>query len=124
MPDDAKQIAAIRLPPPEFCGFSAEFEDNNLVVHIRKAFDKENKGRGWARTVIEAYTMPLDSLIIDFGRNEIISSTVYAGLVEIYQGFNERCERGVHLRNCSDAIARALKMLHIDSFFTITLQGS
>ncbi|NRA40156.1 MAG: hypothetical protein HRU15_18570, partial [Planctomycetes bacterium] len=78
--------------------------------------------RGWAQNIVKAFTVPFESVIIDFGRNEIISSTVYAGLIEIYQGFHTRCNDGIHLHNCSEPIARALKMLHIDSFFIISLQ--
>lgn len=122
MTNDTKQIAATKLPDPSRCGYSVTFEENNMIIQIRKTFDAENKGRGWARTIVNAFTVPLESVIIDFGRNEIISSTVYAGLIEIYQGFNNRCESGIHLRNCSEPITRALKMLHIDTFFTIASQ--
>lgn len=120
--NDAKNSEQIRkdlLPRPEECGFEVSFEENNLVVKIRKRFDAENSGRSWAKPIIQAYPVPFTTLIIDFGTNQIISSSVYAGLIELYQSFHSRCEQGVHLRNCSEAIVRALKMLHIDSFFTV-----
>ena len=123
MTDDTKTIRKDLLPAPEKCGFEVEFEDNNMIVKVRKRFDSENSGRSWAKPIIEAYPVPFTTLIIDFGTNQIISSSVYAGLIELYQSFNPRCEQGVHLRNCSDAIVRALKMLHIDSFFTVHEQA-
>ena len=122
MTEDTKHFKKDKLPPPEACGYWANFEGNSLVINIRKTFDHENKGRSWAKPIIECFPAPFASLIVDFGTNKIISSSVYAGLVELYQAFHQRCEDGFHLRNCSPAIERAIKMLHLDSFFTITLQ--
>ena len=113
----------VHLPPPEMCGYEVSKRGNVLTVLVRKKFDAENKGRGWAKPIIAAHPEELGSLVIDFGTNSIISSSVYAGLIELYQAFGSRCKDGVQLVNCSEAIVRALKMLHIDTFFQISEQS-
>ena len=122
MSNHAKQIDTNHLPDPKQCGFEIAFEDNHLVIHIRKTFDKENRGKDWAKIIVETFTVPYERIIIDFGRNSIVSTHIYPGLIELYQGFHDRSEEDLHIRNCSEPILHALQMFDLTQFFIISMQ--
>jgi hypothetical protein len=109
------------LPPPELCGYQCQLDDDCLCILIRSRFDHENKGQPWAGEIITYYQQPLKRLEVDFIHCSIVSSTVFAGLIQLHQGFRDRCSDGIHLMNVGPQVQRSLQMLRIDSMFTIHL---
>ncbi|MFW5846191.1 MAG: hypothetical protein ACOCXJ_08185 [Planctomycetota bacterium] len=112
------------IPAPAFCGYHADLDGLVLRIRIRSTFDRENRGRPWANDIVNAFTMPLERLEVDFEHATIVSSTVFAGLVQLYQGFQGRVNDGVHLTHVGTQVLRSLKMLKLDPLFTIRLRGS
>jgi anti-anti-sigma regulatory factor len=118
------RIEIKRVSPPESCGFHLEMTDDLVVrLTIRGTFDRENKGKPWASEVIEVYNEPILRLEVDFRHTIIVSSTVFAGLVQLYHGFHEKSAEGIYLTNVGTQVLRSLKMLKLDSLFTIRLRG-
>ncbi len=124
---DERESGAIskhQQPAPESCGFHVTItEDLVLQITLRSSFDSENKGRPWAGDIINAYNMPLLRIEVDFSHSKIVSSTVFAGLVQLYQGFQGKTTEGVHLLNVGTQVMRSLNMLKLDKIFTVKLRG-
>ncbi|MFW5830187.1 MAG: STAS domain-containing protein [Planctomycetota bacterium] len=117
--DDNNHNLALDLPTPEACGYACTRMEGVLRIRIRGRFDHENKGQPWAGEIINAIDGKLERVEVDFTHCQIVSSTVFAGLIQLHQGFRDKATEGVHLVNVGNQVRRSLQMLRIDSMFTI-----
>lgn len=91
------------------------------VVTVYREFDEGLKREEWSQSVINHFgDIPdLDAIEVDLGKCPIISSTVIAGLVHLYDHYGEKYPKGVVLRHCTSHVQRILQMMKLLPMFTL-----
>lgn len=91
-----------------------------LTVIIRKEFDFGNLHQDWAHMLTVNYPETYNELQIDLTACGLVSSTFFAGLVQLHHVFTTTRETKVlTLIKPDPRMVRNLKMLRLDKLFTI-----
>ncbi len=93
--------------------------DNKLVITIRKEFDLGNLHQDWAHSIAVQHPGPFALVTIDLSRLGIVSSTFFAGLMQLNQHYNPDGAHRLVLDKPDNRVLRTLTMMRIDQLFTI-----
>ena len=90
-----------------------------LTIAINKEFDSGNLHQDWAQSIATLHPGPFTSIRIDLSRCGSVSSTFFAGLVELYLVLNPGGTQRVVLLNPDPRLVKNLKVLALDTFFEV-----
>jgi anti-anti-sigma regulatory factor len=91
----------------------------NLVVTIRKEFDFGQLHQDWAQSITVQSPGPYPQVRIDLSRCGMVSSTFFAGLIQLHQVYNAKGTTPLVLVKPDLRLVRNLAMLRFDKLFTI-----
>ena len=102
-----------------FRGMTLDINNKAACVTIERTFDEGEKRDEWSQQIINLLTANTDLqlLTVNLGKCPIISSTVIAGLVHLYDYSNTTLGKPVTLIHCTKHVINILKMMHLDQFF-------
>lgn len=106
------------LPNPDDCGYSLAETGSVLTVTMHKRFDSLHRVDRWAQRLVNAAPPPYDEVRIDLAGFTLISSTIIAGLVYLYDHYANQGPGRIVLVNAGERVHHCLQMTRLDSFFT------
>ncbi|TVR41619.1 MAG: hypothetical protein EA402_12845, partial [Planctomycetota bacterium] len=89
------------------------------IITIERTFDEGTKRDEWSQMAIDRIEScaSVDQIVVELGKCPIISSTVIAGLVHLYDYSNKRFGKLVCLRHCTQHVIKILDMMQLKQFF-------
>ena len=103
---------------PSFNGLDIEVIDGTARITIERTFNEDQKRDQWSQFIVTALSAQnVTHLEVDLGKCPIISSTVIAGLVHLYDFTNKSLGRKVTLRHCTQHLKSILDMMKLADFF-------
>jgi anti-anti-sigma regulatory factor len=100
--------------------FKTTVTGDTLTILIRKEFHFSEFHREWAKVMVGLHPGPFRKVIFDLAHCGSVSSTFFAGLVQLHQAYTSAKSEPIELRNPDPRVARNLTMLHLDQLFVIT----
>jgi hypothetical protein len=97
--------------------FEAEVVGTTLKVAIRREFDNGQMTHDWAIRLINAHPGPFHEVRIDLSRCVRVSSTFFAGMVQLHAAYTGKGAKPLVLVNADPATVKNLKVLHLDKLF-------
>jgi anti-anti-sigma regulatory factor len=94
-----------------------------LLITLRKGFDANGNHEGWARSIVRACVGPYTSIQMDLRHLPQVSSTFFAGALQVLEAYACDGLRAVILLNVSDRIARTIDMLNLRDRFVVRQHG-
>jgi anti-anti-sigma regulatory factor len=91
----------------------------NLVISIRKEFDFGQLHQDWAQSITVQSPGPYPQVRIDLSRCGMVSSTFFAGLIQLHQTYNPDGKKPLVLVKPDPRLVRNLVMLRFDKLFVI-----
>ena len=89
-----------------------------LTVTIRKEFDLGILAQDWAQALIVSRPGPFKAVRFDLNLVGLVSSTFFAGLVQVYQHYGQQ-GAAIVLSKPDARVVKNLKILRLDTLFTI-----
>ncbi len=90
-----------------------------LVITIRKEFDFGNLHQDWAHAITIQHPGPFSEVVIDLSRCGIVSSTFFAGLMQLHNRYVPAGTQPLVLVKPDNRVLRTLTMMRLDKLFTI-----
>lgn len=90
-----------------------------LTVVIRKEFDFGNLHQDWAQSIISMHPGPHPQVRFDLSRCGIVSSTFFAGLVQIVQNLGQNGKTPIVLVHPDPRLVKNLTILQLHRLFVI-----
>jgi len=118
-------IDETKLPPPEVRPYGvdevpAEGQPPMLVITVSKRFDQLEHAWNWARDIVAAAPGPYREIRIDIHGCTNVSSMFFAGLLLLRDTYKPIPLR---LINVNDRIYRTLRVMCMDSLFSVHVEG-
>lgn len=99
--------------------FEAEVVGTTLQVAIRREFDSGQMTHDWAFRLLSAHPGPFREVRIDLSRCVRVSSTFFAGMVQLHAAYTSKGAKPLVLIKPDPATVKNLKVLHLDQLFFI-----
>lgn len=90
-----------------------------LTVTIRKEFDLGSLHQDWAHSIVAQFSGPYRQVRIDLSECGLLSSTFFAGVVQLHHAFNPAGKTPLALIHPDPRLVRNLTMLRLDKLFVI-----
>ena len=104
---------------PSFNGLDVQVKGKSGIIIIERNFDEGENRDQWSQFIVSTLTaQSVEMLEVDLGKCPIISSTVIAGLVHLYDFTNKTSGTKVTLRHCTKHVKSILDMMKLSDFFT------
>lgn len=106
-----------------FQGLDLQISGNVATITIERTFDEGGKRDEWSQSILDLCDQSrhnVQQFVVDLGKCPIISSTVIAGLVHLYDHSNRHFDKPVTLRHCTNHVVRIMEMMHLKQFFEFT----
>lgn len=100
--------------------FRTTVAGDTLTIVIRKEFAFSEFHRDWAKLMVGLHPGPFRKVTFDLAHCGSVSSTFFAGLIQLHQSYTSPNAEPIELRNPDPRVARNLAMLHLDKLFVIT----
>jgi len=114
-------MASMDIPHPfdlTLTGTSV-IEGRVLTIVIRKEFDSAGLNQEWAAGILADFPGPLEEVVIDMSQIGLVSSTFYAGLIQLHAHYTTHGAGRLVLRKPDRRAERNLRVMRMDMFFTI-----
>ncbi len=99
--------------------YDVQVDGPRLLITIRKEFDFGNLHQDWAHAVTVQHPGPFSEVIIDLARCGIVSSTFFAGLMQLHNFYKKADGKPLVLAKPDNRVLRTLTMMRLDQLFTI-----
>ena len=99
--------------------FSTAVDGGKLTVTIHREFDFSNLHQDWAHSIVSQHPGPFAAVHLDMSRCGRISSTFYAGLMQLHFAYTAKGAKKLVLEQPDPRLVANLKVLHLEGFFTI-----
>lgn len=110
----------VKNPPIKPHAYDLEHDIGGpLIIHIREEFDAGKLHRDWAPNIIARYPGPHPQVRIELSRCGSVSSTFFAGLIQLHHAYNKGGTTPLVLVKPDPRLVRNLAVLHFESLFTI-----
>src|SRR4051812_27402176 len=90
-----------------------------LTIAIRKEFDSGNLHQDWAQSILTMYPGPFTTVRIELSKCGLVSSTFFAGLVQLHFALNADGTKPLVLVKPDPRLVRNLTMLQLNTLFSI-----
>jgi len=91
----------------------------SLTITIRKEFDFGSLHQDWAQSISAQYPGPFKQVRVDLSLCGLVSSTFFAGVVQLHHAFNPTGKTPLVLARPDPRLVRNLTMLRLDKLFVI-----
>ncbi len=99
--------------------FSSAAKDGQLNIVIEREFDFGSLHQDWAVSILSRHPGPFTKVQMDMTKCGRVSSTFYAGLMQLHFAFNSSGSRPIVLIKPDPRMVANLKILHLDPYFVI-----
>jgi hypothetical protein len=97
--------------------FSSYVRDNVLNIFIEKEFDFGSLHQDWAHFILARHPGPFAGVFLDLSKCGRVSSTFYAGLMQLHFSYNADGARPLILHKPDPRMLTNLKVLHLEKYF-------
>lgn len=104
---------------PELRAYTAQAAEGTLSITIEKEFDFGALSQDWAHSIITQHPGPFKEVRIDMSKCARVSSTFYAGLMQMHGIYTSKGARPLVLVKPDRRMMANLKILHLDQFFFV-----
>ncbi len=94
-------------------------EGDRLLITIRKEFDFGNLHQDWAHAITIQHPGPFQEVAVDLSRTGIVSSTFFAGVMQLHNFYSPQGARPLVLMRPDNRVLRTLTMMRLDKLFTV-----
>jgi anti-anti-sigma regulatory factor len=102
--------------------YDVTIEGRRLTVAIRKEFDFGNLHQDWAHSITVQHPGPFDEVVVDLSRTGIVSSTFFAGVMQLHNFYTPKGAKPLVLVKPDNRVLRTLNMMRLDKLFTIEVR--
>ena len=106
-------------PESDLRPYSSEIVDGALHIVIEREFDFGNLHQDWAVSILSRHPGPFSKVKMDMAKCARVSSTFYAGLMQLHFTYNRQGNNPIVLSKLDPRIVANLKVLHLESYFSI-----
>jgi hypothetical protein len=99
--------------------FSSAAKDGILNIVIEREFDFGNLHQDWAVSILSRHPGPFAKVRMDMTKCGRVSSTFYAGLMQLHFAYNSSGGSPIELVKPDPRMVANLKILHLDPYFVI-----
>jgi hypothetical protein len=99
--------------------FDVRVDKEVLVIDLRSGFDFGGLHAHWAQNFIVLHPGPFREIRFDLSRCVDISSTLFAGLLQLQQHYSAQKTESFVLLNPGTRVLKNLNMLRVDKMFII-----
>jgi hypothetical protein len=99
--------------------FTASSKDGVLTIVIEREFDFGSLHQDWAVSILSQYPGPFRTVRMDMTKCGRVSSTFYAGLMQLHFAYNASGQSPIVLVKPDPRMVANLKILHLQSYFTV-----
>ncbi|MBA2480541.1 MAG: STAS domain-containing protein [Planctomycetes bacterium] len=99
--------------------YDVQIDGQRLVITIRKEFDFGNLHQDWAHAITVQHPGPFTEVVVDLSRCGIVSSTFFAGLMQLHNFYKKADGKPLVLAKPDNRVLRTLTMMRLDQLFTI-----
>jgi hypothetical protein len=103
----------------ELRAFTSRATDGILAITIEREFDFGNLHQDWAQSIITRHPGPFQEVRVDMTKCGRVSSTFYAGLMQLHFAFNTSGTRPLVLIKPDPRMLANLRILHLEQYFHI-----
>ena len=90
-----------------------------LTIVVRKEFDSAGLSPEWAAGLLAEFPGPVAEVVIDMSQIGLVSSTFYAGIIQLHAHYTTHGAGRLVLRKPDRRAERNLRVMRMDQFFTI-----
>ena len=101
--------------------YSSQVTEDVLHIVIEREFDFGNLHQDWAVSILSRHPGPYSKVKMDMAKCARVSSTFYAGLMQLHFTYNKQGNNPIILSKVDSRIVANLKVLHLEPYFTIEL---
>lgn len=94
-------------------------KDVQLTITIRKEFDFGSLHQDWAHAILTLNPGPFQTVRIDMGNCGLVSSTFFAGLMQLHFHYTRIGSRPLHLVKPDPRVVRNLGIMKMQTLFVI-----
>jgi hypothetical protein len=99
--------------------FTAKATDGVLTVVIEREFDFGSLHQDWAVSILTMHPGPFSKVRMDLTKCGRVSSTFYAGLMQLHFAYNASGSSPITLVKPDSRMVTNLKILHLEPYFSI-----
>jgi hypothetical protein len=99
--------------------FTASAKDGVLTIVIEREFDMGSLHQDWAVSILSMHPGPFSKVRMDMTKCGRVSSTFYAGLMQLHFAYNASGQSPITLVKPAASMVANLKILHLQSYFVI-----
>jgi anti-anti-sigma regulatory factor len=96
-----------------------EIQDGRLLLTPGRDFDENAQHVDWAQQIIRSSPGPFSAVIIDLGNRPMISSTFFAGMLQLIDHYQSDTLQRLELHGVSSRIVRTIEMMNMSDAFSI-----
>jgi hypothetical protein len=99
--------------------FTAKATDGVLTIVIEREFDFGSLHQDWAVSILSQHPGPFSQVRMDMSKCGRVSSTFYAGLMQLHFAYNASGQSPVTLVKPDPRMVTNLKILHLEPYFVV-----
>ncbi|MCS6969553.1 MAG: STAS domain-containing protein [Planctomycetota bacterium] len=96
-----------------------QVRNGELHIVVSKDFDAGAAHREWAPQLLADFPGPYTAIIVDCSRCGLLSSTFFAGLMQLYHEYSARGARRFVLHHPDPRVVRNLSILRLHNLFEV-----
>jgi hypothetical protein len=107
------------MSAPDLKPYDVLSKDGQLTVTIRKEFDFGSLHQDWAHAILTLNPGPFEVVRIDMANCGLVSSTFFAGLMQLHFYYTGTGTRPLHLVKPDPRVVRNLGIMKMQTLFVI-----
>ena len=104
---------------PQIKPYETSVKDGSLTITIRKEFDFGALHQSWAHAIITLHPGPYSIVKLDMSQCGLVSSTFFAGLMQLHFHYNPEGKTPVELYHPDPRALRNLQIMRMDGLFGV-----
>lgn len=106
-------------PETDLRPFTSSAKDGVLTIVIEREFDFGSLHQDWAVSILSRHPGPFTKVLMDMTKCGRVSSTFYAGLMQLHFAYNTSGNSPITLIKPDPRMLTNLKILHLEPYFVI-----
>jgi hypothetical protein len=98
--------------------YDVSIHDGVMRITIRKEFDQGHMHQDWAHAIVVQHPGPFRSVQVDCSHSGLLSSTFFAGLIQLFHTFGAQCGPIV-VERPDPRVERSCVVLHLEGMVRI-----
>ena len=107
------------MSAPDLKPYDVLSKDGQLTITIRKEFDFGSLHQDWAHSILTLNPGPFQVVRIDMGNCGLVSSTFFAGLMQLHFFYTGSGAQPLHLVKPDPRVVRNLGIMKMQTLFVI-----